>query len=351
MSGNHVEFGGLIIDVSQLNFNDHRSRVNDVRYANIVLIVLVIVTVCLRLFARIKFVKRIFPDDILIVLAAVFTLTLASTCIAASFSALGTHIWLLPVDTAIQSVKIFIKYLLVCQVLYACAIGCTKVAIISSYLRFINDSTFSIAMYLTLFITGGLWICGIFVTIFQCSPVSSIWENIGFGKCIDYISYLYASAAINVFTDIVLCVLPVPHLWSLKMPMRQRIILCLLFVGGAGACIAGLIRIAYLHKLRILDLPFQSVPSLLLTVVECSLGIISVSIPAIRPLVVRFIPSGSRQSPALSITFGQQLSQPPHSKHIPLSDVSGYPKTTRLATEHEADARSFRRLSSMETPS
>lgn len=63
MSGQFVEIGGERVDISQFDLSDTSSRVNDVRTANIVLISLVILIVSLRLFARIKFVKRIFADD------------------------------------------------------------------------------------------------------------------------------------------------------------------------------------------------------------------------------------------------------------------------------------------------
>lgn len=76
---------------------------------------------------------------------------------------------------------------------------------------------------------------GVFVTIFQCRPVAAAWDfTIPGRKCIDYVDYLYASSAINVATDLILCVLPWPYLWRLHMPMKQRVILCLLFGGGAG---------------------------------------------------------------------------------------------------------------------
>jgi hypothetical protein len=101
-------------------------------------------------------------------------------------------------------------------VLYASAIALTKAAIISSYLRFIQDETFRLVMYGTLFVTFGLWICGIFVPIFQCAPVQSAWALTGRGKCINYVGYLYASSSVNILTDIVLCSLPIPHLWRLR---------------------------------------------------------------------------------------------------------------------------------------
>jgi ABC-type multidrug transport system permease subunit len=71
-------------------------------------------------------------------------------------------------------------------------------------------------MYMTLFIVVGLWICGIFVSLFQCDPVDQAWKIDPNRKCINYVNYLYASSAVNVFTDVVLCVLPIPYLWKLS---------------------------------------------------------------------------------------------------------------------------------------
>lgn len=162
------------------------------------------------------------------------------------------------------------QYLYVCQVLYACAIAFTKVAIIASYLRFIQDRKFCIAMYVTGIVIGGLWVtgkweygacikhllirAGVFVTVFQCRPVSGAWDfMIRNRKCINFVDYLYASSSISVTTDIILCVLPWPYLWKLNMPKKQRVVLCLLFGGGAGACIAGILRISKLYTLRSMD--------------------------------------------------------------------------------------------------
>jgi hypothetical protein len=63
MSGQLIEIGGLRVDVSQFDLSDTSSRVSHVRTTNIVLISLVVLVVSLRLFARIKFVKRTFTDD------------------------------------------------------------------------------------------------------------------------------------------------------------------------------------------------------------------------------------------------------------------------------------------------
>ncbi|KAF2853823.1 hypothetical protein T440DRAFT_389092 [Plenodomus tracheiphilus IPT5] len=308
-----VLFGGVAVDISQFDFTDRSSRVASLRIVNIVLIVCVLSVVGLRIFARLKYVQRIFADDVLIIFATVFTIGLASTCIAATYHGLGTHVWVLPTLTIIESMKNCILYLYVCQILYAFAIASTKIAIISSYLRFIQHKGFRMTMYVIAMIVIGQWITGVLVPIFQCSPVAGAWDFTIPRKCIDYISYLYASSAVNVLTDILLCVLPMPHLWRLNMPLKQRIILCMLFAGGASACIVSIVRIGFLHTLRVMDTSYQSVPTLILSVAECSLSIISVSIPALRPLAQRFFPSAMRTHASSS--------NPGHSWHVRLGNM------------------------------
>jgi len=104
MSGaNTVMFAGIPVDVSELNLNFHSSRVASVKTANITLIVLVGFFVALRLFVRLHIVRKIFADDgeyiceyslkaalikflvVLIVVAATFTIALASVCLAGMF--------------------------------------------------------------------------------------------------------------------------------------------------------------------------------------------------------------------------------------------------------------------------
>ncbi|KAF2195806.1 hypothetical protein K469DRAFT_650000 [Zopfia rhizophila CBS 207.26] len=297
--------GGHAVDTSQLNLNDHSSNVGIVRRTNITLIALVGFFVGLRLFVRACIVRNIFLDDVLILVAAAFTIVLAAVCIAATGHGLGTHVWMLNFETIIDTIKSSIQYLFVCQIFYACAIAFTKISIIASYLHLIKDPKFRIAMYSTAVVIVGLWFSGVLVTVFQCRPVSAVWDFTNpNGKCINFVDYLYASSAVTIATDLVLCVLPWPYIWRLQLPLKQRIILCLLLSGGVGASVASVMRIAKLHMLRGVDVTYVSVPSLNLSVIECSLGIICVSIPPLRPLAVRLFPRPfqSRRGPSAKST-------------------------------------------------
>ncbi|KAF2260786.1 hypothetical protein CC78DRAFT_522823 [Lojkania enalia] len=295
-----VLIGGVSVDTGGFDFSNHASSVGIVRTTNITLIILVALFVGLRLLVRIFVVQKVFVDDVLIVVATALTIALATVCLVGN-RGLGTHVWLIPVAKVFETVKNCIQYLYVCQVLYACAIAFTKLSIIASYLRFIQDERFRIYMYVTAIVVLGLWVTGVFVTIFQCQPVSGAWDFTQPNrKCIDFVAYLYASSSVTIATDLILCVLPWPYLWRLRMSVKQRVILCLLFGGGAGACIASIMRIAKLYTLRSLDVTYECVPCLNLSVIECSLGIICVSVPALRPLAAQLYPKGFRSTRSTS---------------------------------------------------
>ncbi|KAF1945858.1 hypothetical protein EJ02DRAFT_473841 [Clathrospora elynae] len=319
-----LPFGSVMVDTSKLDFNDHSSRVASVKITNTVFIILVVLTVGLRIFARARYVHKIFADDVLVIFATVFTVGLGVTSIAATSHGLGQHVWDVDSQTVFQTTKTCILYLYVCQVLYAFAIALTKIAIISSYLRFIKDGKFRIAMYITSVFIAGLWVTGVFVTIFQCRPVAGGWDFLLPRKCIDYFGYLYASSAVNVATDVVLCSLPLPHLWRLNMPLKQRLILCVLFAGGASACIVAIFRIGYLYTLRVMDTTYQSVPCLLMSIGESSLGIIAISIPPLRPLAKRLFPSGMRSSPSSATQH--------RTWHAPLNSIPTTQNGTNFST-------------------
>jgi hypothetical protein len=155
MTGQFVEIGGIRVDVSQFDFSDTSSKVNDVRTANIVLISLVVLTVTLRLVARTRFVRRIFADDgewFSIVFLHVLTsqslhrnrrCVYVSPCsnvyrwyvlsisrigrqlthTVATGSGLGTHIWLLPMATVSKQMKSCILVRFECSNTVKCLIS------------------------------------------------------------------------------------------------------------------------------------------------------------------------------------------------------------------------------------
>ena len=122
------------------------------------------------------------------------------------------------------------------NIFYVCAITFTKLSIIVSYLRIFPYNRLHVAMYVTAVVTVGLFIASVPATILQCIPVSAAWDlsvDDKGAKCFSFTNFLYASTAINVTTDLVLCTAPLPYFWSLQLPKKQKIIVSFLFfIGG-----------------------------------------------------------------------------------------------------------------------
>lgn len=149
---------------------------------------------------------------------------------SACYHGLGKHITQLNYEKVIAVVKADLAG----SSIYIAAATCVKLSLLSFYLRLSPDQTFRIMTY-TLFgicAIAGL-ACAITVPL-QCVPLSRLWGATTRGYCIQLRSFYFANTAIHMVTELMTYLLPIPTLWSLRLPIRQRIGLCFLMSIGAG---------------------------------------------------------------------------------------------------------------------
>lgn len=219
--------------LAQIDLANKSSLAGTLWAADIAVIVIVALVVSLRIGVRAVDAKRFFLDDYLIILAAALTLGLTATTLVATNHGLGQHVWNLELATLFAQVKRCVQLMFVAQILYAFAIALTKLSILASYLRIFPDPRLRTLIIYTAGFTVAFCIVSVLVTIFQCSPVNAAWEfDIPGSSCYPYVDFLYASAAIHVLTDIIICVMPLPYFWNLQLPKKQKIIVSGLFVVG-----------------------------------------------------------------------------------------------------------------------
>lgn len=80
-----------------------------------------------------------------------------------------------------------------------------------------------------------------FATIFACAPRKKAWDvRWGGGECVKQtrdtpkiVQITIAGAAVNVFTDVMILIIPVPVVWKLQLPRRQKIAVLAIFATGA----------------------------------------------------------------------------------------------------------------------
>jgi len=74
---------------------------------------------------------------------------------------------------------------------------------------------------------------GIPITLFSCVPREKIWNTLyQGGSCMDYNAVVVASAAFNIITDLIILLLPAQAVWRLRISLKKKMSIFLLFATG-----------------------------------------------------------------------------------------------------------------------
>ncbi|KAL8979617.1 MAG: hypothetical protein Q9205_005091 [Flavoplaca limonia] len=146
----------------------------------------------------------------------------------------------------------------------------------------------------------------ILATLVICRPISINWDASVNGTCGNVAANCLASAGINTLTDILILILPMPIIWRLHVPLRNKLILSLIFGLGFLICIISIIRLKALLSYTTAPMmlpPFNSdgprtnSMSILYTVLESCLGVICACLIIMKPIFTnsKFFNSLSRK--------------------------------------------------------
>ena len=122
------------------------------------------------------------------------------------------------------------------MVLYGLAVAVSKLAILFLYTRVFTtrNPTFTSISFLIGFIVVGVCIANTFGTIFQCRPVSYVWDkSVPGGTCVDFVAFERYSAIPNVITGFIMLVMPIPLIWRLNVSNAAKVALTATFLHGA----------------------------------------------------------------------------------------------------------------------
>ena len=119
------------------------------------------------------------------------------------------------------------------SVFYLLSIYGYRLALLLMYLRLFGVSKpFRWATWIVMaFVTGYLF-SNFLTLLFGCSPVSKYWRPQEPGHCIDLVKADYAYGSMNVASDALLFLLPLPMVWQLKLSRREKVGLFLIFMSG-----------------------------------------------------------------------------------------------------------------------
>ncbi|KAG9948585.1 MFS monosaccharide transporter-like protein, partial [Aureobasidium melanogenum] len=263
-----------------------------------------------RIASRAGIVKKVLLDDYFILVAWLLAFGLSFSICYGSFVGLGRHEDDVP--DSWQGALRRSQYAF--SVLYNPALMAEKTSILVFYLTLSKTNmTFRWATIATLFVVNAAGLALTLVTLFQCNPVGAAFRYPvpATHHCTDIITIYLSSAPVNIITDLAILFLPMPILTSMRLPRKQKTILVITFGFGLFVAVVDIVRIAYLQSastyrlnqilnfqqdnssgrdVDVTDFSWYASYSFMWSAIEVNVGIMCACVPALKPLVSRFMP-------------------------------------------------------------
>lgn len=152
-------------------------------------------------------------------------------------------------------------------------------------------------------------------TSLACTPTAYFWDrSIQGGHCFNLAAFWLTNSIVTIVTDIALCLLPMPLLWTLNLPHWQKFTLLLVFILGGFGCVTAGLRLKSIELIgKSNDPTHDNVGAAMWSSIELNTAIMCGSLATLRPLIDRIapkiLPLSSSRVPQLNDANLSQYSQ------------------------------------------
>ncbi|KAJ5054539.1 uncharacterized protein L3040_000810 [Drepanopeziza brunnea f. sp. 'multigermtubi'] len=244
----------------------------------------------LRIYVRLGILKFVGREDWLTVAAMTIFTIFCSLCLRATVYGLGAHMK----AVTQESLETGTRIVFMCELLYVVTTTVTKVAIAAYFLRLSSKLYQRLTVYITLATVMIFSTMYFFFLIFQCGPISYLWEKYNedaHGYCLssDTLSAVtYIHSAMSTITDWAFGILPISFVWNMQMDPRTKFSVILILCLGFFASTATIVRIYYIARLtETSDLSWEGIHLAKWSMVEPAIAITAMNIATLRPLFTR----------------------------------------------------------------
>ncbi|KAH8702550.1 integral membrane protein [Talaromyces proteolyticus] len=279
------------------NYVDPEHRGPGLLATNIFLCSLSFVMTTMRVYTRVRITATPGMDDVFAILAFITAVAMSTiSSLADARYGWDRHIWDVPMEWMPNSLKCRMTF----QITFSLASTLTKISLlwfcrrilgnaISGPFRNLNYSLIASMVFLAM-----LSLAFIFVTLFNCLPIKASFDLAPTYSyhCLNGNVLVFVASVINLFTDLLTTVVPMPLIWRLKLPRRQRMAIIAIFGLGIVVDIVGSVRTYYVWQDAVgtWDSTWYAWLVGVTGAVEIHMGIICASAPALRPLLKTVFP-------------------------------------------------------------
>ncbi|KAI1124450.1 hypothetical protein F5Y10DRAFT_285007 [Nemania abortiva] len=306
---------------------------------------LAVVSVVLRFWARSFRRHKFGVDDALIIPAALGVVGIAITMIVGTaigemaqhqVNVIGPNG---PVFT--QGLTNYEKCNYILQLLPLLSLGLSKTSVLFFYRRVFQVHPRFLIINTILIVIVVAWATSFFfATAFQCKNPVTLWTSFEYARvgCVDTLPFYYAVSISGFITDLLILTSPLPIIWNLQMPRKNRIAVACILLLGAVVVAAGVARFAtfiYIGRglfANVNDITYFTTPVFAWTMIESSLAVVGANLPLLRPLLLRKTYTSSQAWSLLRSWHSRRQARSDHDQQISLESTSK--DSLRLATQH-----------------
>ncbi|KAI0973737.1 hypothetical protein F4678DRAFT_459226 [Xylaria arbuscula] len=257
----------------------------------------------LRVYTRIWIKRTWIVEDWLASLAYFGTISLCGTGSAVMNHYGGRHGWDITPDQAREAFYWFN----VSSINYGVAIGIAKISVLCLYRRIFSPvrwSVFDLIIVFLIIILALFYTATTIVKIWECVPRDKIFDSTLPGSCVNISTLLNVSGLFNTITDFIMLLLPLKTVWSMKMSVRKKTVVVLVFTLGLSAPVFSLVGcVVRLRGSNNPDKTWAQPEIVQWGLAELTTGVLCVSFPELGPLWMK----RTRRGPTTSIINGKYL--------------------------------------------
>lgn len=114
--------------------------------------------------------------------------------------------------------KLFVPF----EILWALSLSFSKVSILLLYCKLFPDLYIVLVARLTMVVIVMWAIATVLSGLFICWPISASWTSDRRAHCGNQVMYFFVTGAINLATDVMVLILPLSHLFRLRLPKATK---------------------------------------------------------------------------------------------------------------------------------
>ncbi|KAF1934748.1 hypothetical protein EJ02DRAFT_167359 [Clathrospora elynae] len=251
------------------------------------------IAVLLRFYVRIFVLKTFGWDDGMMGIAV--SISTATLCLWVRLLSLGLgrHAQAFP----IENLFIFFKTIYFYSILIISAYSFIKLSIGFFLLRLADRTRWRPFLIGMLCFIGVFTIASTFAIIFQCSPVAAGWDftlrpPIGTAKCYDsdiFKNIGVFNSSVNIATDLLFALIPIPMVWKLQVTLRTRIGLALILSLGLFASAVAIYKTPIQYNFfKETDFSGHGAWYYIWQQIEMHVGILAACLPTLKSLFAGF---------------------------------------------------------------